>query len=224
MHSASTKTGRVALVTGGGEVITTVLESLLARGVQVALAGPDAEQARLMAPPGSPVLALPCAHDDPAVLAGAVDTVVERLGRLDHLVNLVAARPWQGSLMGLDPAALSDALHRDLVAPLACVQRACARWMAANDGSVVNVVATTARGGPQGAALAGLIELTEWLAAELEPRVQVATVVPSPLVGAGAYRAGAGEAVCDLLTRRTSRAQGPVFVLDEEPACPFEAA
>ncbi|MFI6567537.1 SDR family oxidoreductase [Streptomyces sp. NPDC050534] len=224
MHSASTKTGRVALVTGGGDLTTTVLESLLARGVQVALAGPDAEQARRTAPPGAPVLALPRVHDDLTALAGAVDTVVERLGRLDHLVNVIATRPRQGPLMELDPAALSDALRSGIVTPLACVQRAYRRWMAANGGSVVNVVATTARGGPQDAALAGLTELTEWLAAELGPRVQIATVVPSPLVGTGAYRAGVAEAVCDLLTRRTSRAQGPVFVLDEEPACPFEAA
>ena len=225
MHSASTKSGRVALVTGGGDLMTTVLESLLARGVQVALAGPDAEQARRTAPPGAPVLALPRAHDDLTALAEAVDTVVERLGRLDHLVNLIAARPRQGGpLMELDPAALSDALHSGIVTPLACVQRAYRRWMAANGGSVVNVVATTARGGPQDASLAGLAELTEWLAAELEPRVQISAVVPSPLVGTGAYRAGAAGAVCDLLTRRTSRAQGPVFVLDEEPACPFEAA
>ncbi|MGY6022531.1 SDR family oxidoreductase [Streptomyces spinosirectus] len=225
MRSASTPTGRVALVTGGGDLVTSVLEGLLARGVHVALAGPEAEQARLSAPPGAPVLALPCAGGDLTALAGAVDTVVQRLGRLDHLVNLVAARPRPGPLIELDPSALRDALHSDLVTPLACVQRAYGRWMAANGGSVVNLVATTARGGPQDAALAGLTELTEWLSAELEPRVQVATVVPSPLVGTGVYRAGAAEAVCDLLTRRISRAQGPVFVLDEAPACrPFRAA
>lgn len=224
MHGASTSTGRVALVAGGGDLAVAVVESLLARGMRVALAGPDAERARRTAPPGASVLALPCAPDDPTALTGAVDTVVERLGRLDHLVNLVAARPRPGPLMELDPAALRDALDGGLVTPLACVQRAHRRWMATHGGSVVNVIASTERGGPQDAALAGLTELTEWLAAELEPRVRVATVVPSPSVGPRAYRAGAAEAVCDLLTRRTGRAQGPVFVLDEAPACPFKAA
>ncbi|MGP4089891.1 SDR family oxidoreductase [Streptomyces sp. KR55] len=224
MGRASTPTGRVVLVTGEGDLADAVAGSLLACGAHVALAGPNADEARLVASPRSLVLALPCGRDDLTALGRAVDTVVERLGRLDHLVNLVAARPRPGPLMELDPLALRDALHSDLVTPLACVQRAYWRWMAAHGGSVVNVVAATARGGPQDAALAGLTELTEWLAAELAPRVDVHTLVPSPSLGADAYRTAAAEAACDLLTRRTSPAHGPVFVLSERPACPSRAA
>ncbi|POX52325.1 NAD(P)-dependent oxidoreductase [Streptomyces sp. Ru71] len=224
MGPTSTPAERVVLVTGEGDLAADVAASLLERGARVALAGPDADAARLAPPPGPALLALPCARDDLVGLGRAVDTVVERLGRLDHLVNLVAARPRPGPLMELDPQALHDLLHGGLVTPLACVQRAYRRWMAAHGGSVVNVAAATGRDGPQDAALAGLTELTEWLAAELAPRVDVHTLLPSPSLGPGAYRAGVPEVVCDLLTRRTNPEHGPVLVLSEEPACPSRAA
>ncbi|MGW5202402.1 SDR family NAD(P)-dependent oxidoreductase [Streptomyces spiralis] len=223
MGRASTSTGRVVLVTGEGD-LAAVVGNLAARGAHVVLAGPEAEDARGAMPPGALTLTLPCAPGDPAALGRAVDTVVDRLGRIDHLVNLVAARPRPGPLMEMDPLALRDILHSAFVTSLACVQRAYWRWMAAHGGSVVNVVAAGARGGPQDAALAGLTELTEWLAAELAPRVDVHSLVPGPSLNyTAAYQAGAAEAVCALLTRRTDSTHGPVLVLTEDPVCPSRA-
>lgn len=224
MAPSSEAADRVVLVTGEGGLAADVAHSLLGHGARVALAGPCADGARLAVPPGAALLALGCGRDDLVGLGRAVDTVVERLGRLDHVVNLIAARPRPGPLMELDPLSLRDVLYGDLMAPLACVQRAYRRWMAAHGGSVVNVVAATPHGGPQDAALAGLTELTEWLAAELAPRVDVHTLLPSPSLDAGAYRAGVAQVVCDLLTRRTNPAHGPVLVLSETPACPSHAA
>ncbi|MEV7129372.1 SDR family NAD(P)-dependent oxidoreductase [Streptomyces sp. NPDC093260] len=223
MGRARTSTGRVVLVTGEGDLAAAVVGNLAARGAHVVLAGPEAEDARRAVPPGAPLLTLPCAPGDPAALGRAVDTVVDRLGRVDHVVNLVAPRSRPGPLMELDPLALRDILHSAFVTSLACVQRAYWRWMAAHGGSVVNVVAATARGGPQDAALAGLTELTEWLAAELAPRIDVHAVVPGPSLNAAAYQAGAAEAVCALLTRRTDCTHGPVLVLTEDPVCAFPA-
>ncbi|MFI9155620.1 SDR family NAD(P)-dependent oxidoreductase [Streptomyces sp. NPDC053367] len=219
MAHAPTLTGRTVLVTGGGDLAAATAGGLLAHGAVVALAGPDAEETRRTARPGSALLALPPAGDGLAGPARAVDTVVERLGRLDHLVNLVAARPSPGPLMELDPLALRDILHHDLVTPLACTQRAYWRWMAAHGGSVVNVVADTARSGPQDAALGALTELTEWLAAELAPRVHVHTLMPSPSLGAVAYRQAVPQVLGELLTHGTDPADGPVLVLSDAPGC-----
>ncbi|MFI9824095.1 hypothetical protein ACIHFC_27070 [Streptomyces sp. NPDC052013] len=52
------------------------------------------------------MLALPCDAHDLAGPARVIDAVVDRLGRLDHLVNLVAAPPRPGRLTELDPLAL----------------------------------------------------------------------------------------------------------------------
>ncbi|GHF04247.1 hypothetical protein GCM10014715_70580 [Streptomyces spiralis] len=224
MGRAGTFTGRVVLVTGAGDLAAAVVGRLAERGAYVVLAGSEAEDAhRAAPPPGAPLLMLPCAPGDPAALGRAVDTVVDRLGRLDHLVNLVATPSPPGPLMEMDPLALRDILHTAFATPLTCVQRAYWRWMAAHGGSVVNVVAARARGGAQDTVLSGLTELTEWLAAELAPSVDVHALVPGPSLDTGAYQAGAAEAVCELLTRRTDSTHGPVLVLSEDPVCPSRA-
>lgn len=214
MVHSTPSSGRVVLLTGAGGPVAEVTERLLAAGTRVALAGPIGRSGRVPAASGSSVLAVPC-REDPSDIGRAVDTVIDRLGRLDHLVNLVSARPRTDPLMELDPLALRDLLHRDLVIPLAWAQRAYWRWMAAQGGSVVNVVADVVRDAPQNAALAGLTELTEWMAAELAPRVDVHTLVPSPLLDRAAYRAGIADVLGDLLTRRVNPAHGPVLVLTE---------
>ncbi|MBC2907052.1 SDR family oxidoreductase [Streptomyces cupreus] len=199
-----------------------------ARGVRVAVTGTapgtmaGSSGPRATAEPA--VLTVPCGPEDPAEVGQAVDAVIDRFGRLDHVVNLIAARPVPGLLMELDPLPLRAVLHRDLVMPLACVQRAYRRWMATHGGSVVNVVADVVRGGPQDAALAGLTELTEWLAAELAPRVAVHTVMPSPSIGTDAYRTAIADTLCALLSRPADPAHGPVLVLTGELVRPPRAA
>lgn len=220
MARASTSTGRVVLVTGEGDLAAAVVGRLAERGAHVALAGPGAGEAHRAAPPAAQPPALPCEPDDPAALGRAVDTVVDRLGRLDHLVNLVAASSPPGPLMEMDPLALRDIPHSSFVAPLACAQRAYRRWMASHGGSVVNVVAARARGGSQDVALAGLTEPAEWPAAEPAPRGDVHTLVPGPSPDTGAYQAGAAEAVGGLPTRRTDSTHGPVLVLGGDSVCP----
>lgn len=81
---------RVTLVTGasGGIGAATAL-MLLDRGHQVAVTGRDAERlGRLadQADAGDRLLAVPGRHDDEGDIAKAVDAVLERFGRIDHVV------------------------------------------------------------------------------------------------------------------------------------------
>ncbi|WP_329231998.1 MULTISPECIES: hypothetical protein [Streptomyces] len=112
---------------------------------------------------------------------------------------------------------LRDILRSAFVTPLVCMQRDYWRWMAAHSGSVVNVVAATARGGSQDAALAA------WLSAELAPRVNVHP--PSYLAHhwTPARTRQVLPSVCELQTHRTDSRHGPVLVLSvrtEDPDCP----
>jgi 2-keto-3-deoxy-L-fuconate dehydrogenase len=74
--------GLVALVTGGASGIgAAVVRLLSSRGAQVAVLDPD---------PGDPqyaALSIPCDVTDPTAVESAVSAVVERLGRLDVVVN-----------------------------------------------------------------------------------------------------------------------------------------
>lgn len=216
--------GRVVLLTGADGPAEAMTRRLLSQGARVALAGAVAASAGLATAPGSRVLALPCNLDSPAETGRVVDTVIDRFGRLDHLVNLVATRTCPVPLMELDPLSLSHTLQRDLVMPLAWTQRAYWRWMTAHGGSVVNVVANAVRDHPQDTVLAGLTELTEWLAAELTPQVDVHTLVPNPAFATAAYQAGITDVLPDVLTRRGNRIRGPVLVLTEECVDPPRAA
>ncbi len=226
MERSGPLSGRVVLLTGADGPGEAVTRGLLAQGARVAVAGPTTGA-------GLRVLALGCDPDDPVDLSRAVDTVVRRFGRLDHVVNLMAVRPSAHPLMELDPLALRGSLQHHLVTPLAWIQRSYWRWMAEHGGTVVNVVADVVREGAQGAALAALTELTEWLSAELAPRVDVCSVVPSPLLGAVRYRAMLPDVLTGLLARPGCSGEagacpdlvhGPVLVLTDQSAGPRRAA
>ncbi|MEE4595839.1 SDR family NAD(P)-dependent oxidoreductase [Streptomyces sp. DSM 41524] len=226
MERSGPLSGRVVLLTGADGPDGAVTRRLLAQGARVAVAGPTVGA-------GLRVLALVCDPDDPVDLSRAVDTVVRRFGRLDHVVNLMPVRPSAGPLMELDPLALRGSLQHNLVTPLAWIQRSYWRWMAEHGGTVVNVVADVVREAPQGAALAALAELTEWLSAELAPRVDVCSVVPGPSLGAVTYRAAIPDVLTDLLARPQCSGDpgacpdlvhGPVLVLTDQFAGPRCAA
>ncbi|MEV6012086.1 SDR family oxidoreductase [Streptomyces sp. NPDC051976] len=214
--------GKVVLLTGTGALVEEVTQSLLAGGAQVALAGTLARGGRTVLPdPASP--ALPCRPGDPVVLGQAVDAVIDRFGRLDHVVNLIAAGPQPAPLMELDPLALRDILLRNLVMPLALVQRAYWRWMGTRGGSVINVVTDVIRDAPQDTALAGLTAITEWLSAELAPDVRVHTLMPGPSLGPDAYQAAIAGVLYDLLPRSTNGLHEPVLVLTEPRVSSLQA-
>ncbi|MFD1657724.1 SDR family oxidoreductase [Streptomyces caeni] len=229
--------GRVALLTGA-DPAGTMKEVLLAQGARVAVAGATADltaAATSSSDPDDRVLAVPCHPGDPAAVGRAVGTVVRRLGRLDHLVNLVAVPPRPRPLIELDPQSLRNDLQRDLVTPLTWIRHAHRRWMAHHSGTVVTAATDVVRDGAQGTALAALTELTEWLAAELAPRVDVHAVVPSPSHHGARYRAHLADALPGLLTHAACSGApgggapgepvpGPVLVLSDRCAPPSRAA
>ena len=170
--------GRTVLVTGGSRGIGRgIAEAFLAAGADVAVCGrsePDE---------------LPGAAQKSAVFIGAdvrdadqveklVDSVVERFGRLDVLVNNAGGAPFAEAATA-SPRFSEKVIQLNLTSALHCAQQA-NRIMQKQDsgGSIINIASVSGvRPSPgtaaYGAAKAGLINLTGTLAIEWAPKVRV---------------------------------------------------
>ena len=169
-------TGRVVLVTGGVRGVGA--------GISAVFAGQGATVVTCARRPveDSPHEFLACDVRDDASVTALVDTIVERHGRLDVVVNNAGGSPYA-------PAADASAkfstkiVELNLLAPLSVSQRA-NRYMQDQDrgGSIINVVSVSGRRptpgtAAYGAAKAGLESLTGTLAVEWGPRVRVNSLV-----------------------------------------------
>ena len=179
-------TGRVALITGGnGGLGRAMALGFRERGARVAVTGRDpaknAAVARELGEEGA-VIAMDLL--DEASIEAAVAGAVERLGRLDVLVNN-AGGVWGARLPGF-PAEDWDALvGAHLRGAFLCAKHASAAMIAAGEGGkIINVASVFALFGPPGlahyaAAKAGVLGLTRALAVELAPHgIQVNCLVP----------------------------------------------
>lgn len=180
-------TGHAVLITGGSRGIGRgVAEAFLAAGADVAVCGrkePDE---------------LPNAGGKSAVFVGAdvreaeqvermVDEAVERLGRLDVLVNNAGGAPFSEAAT-VSPRFSEKIIQLNLTAALHCAQQA-NRVMQAQDsgGSIINIGSVSGvRPSPgtaaYGAAKAGLINLSGTLAIEWGPKVRVNIISASMIL------------------------------------------
>ena len=180
---------RVALVTGGSRGIGRAAALLLAReGARVALtyhARADVA-AEVVAAGGDRTMAVPLDLADPGSIRAAVDTVVERWGRLDLLVgnalDTVGLTLWPPTPFEDQPAGAF--FRANLDGPYAVAQAVVPVMRAQGFGRIVLVSGTSGADGlPFGAALstakAALHGLTRSLAKELGPAgVLVNAVLP----------------------------------------------
>ena len=121
---------------------------------------------------------------DTAALPPLVDSVVQRFGRLDALVN--NASSFIATKVGaVDTAAWDDLIGSNLKAPL-FLSQAAAPHLERSGGCIVNITDIHAERPLKGyplycAAKAGLLGLSRALALELGPRVRVNAVAPGPI-------------------------------------------
>lgn len=184
--------GRVAIVTGGGQGLGRAYATrLAAAGAAVAVVDLAGDTARAAAAAiaeetGREVLAHAADVTDEQQVAEAVAAVVQRWGRVDALVNNAGG--------ALFPTAPFDAFSRadwnrvlevNLTGQWVCAVAVVPHMRAAGYGKIVNVTSTTvAKGGPVGltpytAAKAGVIGLTRSLARELGPAgIRVNAIAP----------------------------------------------
>jgi NAD(P)-dependent dehydrogenase (short-subunit alcohol dehydrogenase family) len=180
--------GKVALITGATRGIgRAIAEGYAAAGASVAVLArkqhelDETEQA--MRAIGADVTTYAGSAGDPEAIDASVTQCIDRLGRLDVLVNNAATNPTFGPMIETEPRAVRKVLEVNVEGALLLAQAAWRAWMAEHGGSIVNVVST---GGIRPAPFIGaynvskaaLLHMTKQLALELAPTVRVNAIAP----------------------------------------------
>jgi NAD(P)-dependent dehydrogenase (short-subunit alcohol dehydrogenase family) len=238
-------TGRVALVTGAGQGIGSVIAQRLAtEGAVVAVNSLHPEKAKATAErvsaSGGKAEAFPADVADPTQVERMVSSIESRLGPVEVLVNNAALL----SMRELTEMDLGD-WHRqiavDLTGPFLVSRRVIPRMIEARWGRIVNVSSIWGLVGARGAtayaaAKGGLVELTRATAQEVGANgVRVTAVAPgvvsTPQLAADAAFSGITipemerrYALDTLLGRIASAAEiaGVVAFLASDDGAPFE--
>ncbi|WP_227998229.1 SDR family oxidoreductase [Nocardia australiensis] len=178
--------GSVVLVTGGVRGVGAgVSKAFLEAGATVlACARRPADD--LVRGDGREIEYLACDVRDPAAVRGMVESIIERHGRLDHLINNAGGAPF---------ALAADAsrnfhtkiVELNLLAPLLVSQAANAVMQQQSGGGSIVMVSSVSGHRPSpgtaayGAAKAGVDSLTASLAVEWAPRVRINSLVVGPV-------------------------------------------
>ncbi len=184
------QTEKVALVTGAARGIgLATAKRFLADGWRVALLDIDGENlARTFKAIGKPeaTMAVTCDVADAAGVAGAVDSIVTRFGRLDALVNNAGIAIFK-PILEVTYEDWQRVLAVNLTGPFLVTQAAAPIMRDGGGGAVVNITsisglrASTLRTA-YGTSKAGLAHLTKQQAAELASLgIRVNAVAPGPV-------------------------------------------
>jgi citronellol/citronellal dehydrogenase len=183
--------GRTALITGGGSGIGLATAREMAfLGARVAICGRkpekiEAAQAVLLADgvPAEDVASGTCDIREPDQVSAFVTTVLEKLGRIDVLVNNAGGQ-FPSAAEHLSARGWEAVIRNNLNGTFFMTREVATRAMIPQkSGRIVNVTAMVARGFPgmshTGAARAGVENLTRTLAVEWAPHgIRVNAVAP----------------------------------------------
>ena len=189
--------GAVALVTGGnGGLGQRICHKLAEEGVHVAVMyAQSRDQAEGVARELASrhqinAAAFQCDITDDADVAGVIDSVTKRFGRLDILVNDAAYNHSVqfADLDGLTMDLWDKIIAVNLTGPMRLTKAVAPVMKAQGQGRIINI-ASVAGVGPTGSSIAyavskaGLIHLTKCMAVALAPSVLVNCVAPGLLEG-----------------------------------------
>ena len=182
-----TMTGRVALVTGAsrgiGRAIATGLAEAGATVVAAARGDNAAGTVEAIRAAGGSAEVLSLDVTDFAAIEAAIKGIVERLGRLDVLVNN-AGITRDTLLLRMKREDWDAVLQTNLTAAFACAQAAVKPMIKQRSGRIINITSVVGQSGNAGqvnyaASKAGLIGFTKALAQEVASRnVTVNAVAP----------------------------------------------
>jgi len=172
---------KVVLVTGGTKGIGRgIAERFLEAGAKVIVTARNAPDTRVEAS-GHQAVFIACNVREPEQLDELVSKSVERVGRIDVLINNAGGSPFREAAKA-SPRYSTAIIDLNLIAPLNLSQKVNAIMQEQDDGGVIINIASVSGTRPSpgtaayGAAKAGIINLTKTLAVEWAPKVRVNTV------------------------------------------------
>jgi NAD(P)-dependent dehydrogenase (short-subunit alcohol dehydrogenase family) len=192
---------RVVLVTGGTRGIGRgVAEAFLGVGANVAVCGrnqPVAEESK-----GAQPLFLAADVRNPDQARALMEGVVDRLGRIDVLINNVGGSP-PSETATASPRFFEAIVRLNLLVPMMMSELANEKMQSqVTGGSIINIASLSGlRPSPgtaaYGAAKAGLINATESLSVIYAPAVRVNCVTPGAIATPDLHRLYGGDAYFD---------------------------
>ena len=187
-------TGQTIIVTGGGSGIgRCTAHELAALGATVVLMGRNAEKLSQVEAEiredGGMALSQVCDIREEAMVVNAIDAVLQKQGRIDALVNNAGGQ-YRTPMKTISTKGFEAVVRNNLTGGFIFMREVYNRWMEANGGAIVNIIADIWHGWPEfahsGAARGGMLTLTETAACEWSAAgVRVNSVAPGGIASSG---------------------------------------
>jgi citronellol/citronellal dehydrogenase len=138
---------------------------------------------------GGKVTSLICDIRDEANVIAAIDAVLARHGRIDALINNAGGQ-YRAPMKTISTKGFEAVVRNNLTGGFIFMREVYNRWMEANGGAIVNIIADIWNGWPEfahsGAARGGMHTLTETAACEWSASgVRVNSVAPGGIASSG---------------------------------------